>query len=352
MGQSKRVTLRDIAEELNLTKVSISKALRDHPDISSETKKRVREMARKMGYAPNRLARSLTLDRTGTLGVIVPKLAHTFFADVLAGVNQVASNNDYELVLCVSNETAKYEEQHLRTLFSMQVDGLLVSVSEKTSDPEPFLALQKQGVPIVFFDRHVEGIEASRVTVDDYGGAYQATQYAVEHDGDCIAHVAGYSHINIGRTRRKGYEDALQEHGVPVQEEWVVEGGFAEKDGYYGFKELLNRDVVPDAVFAVTFPVALGITDAMRTVAPELQEKIQIYSFGQHGLNRFFKYPHVSVYQPAYELGVKATSLMMEEINSPDLAPRHVELPTRLVDPTTLHELSYLQEPLMDGAEK
>lgn len=291
MADSSRVTLSDIAERLGLTKVSISKALRDHPDISTQTKARVREVAKEMKYTPNRLARSLRTDRTGTLGVVVPKIAHNFFADALEGVNDVATANDYEIILCVSGEQKDRERQHLRTLLSMQVDGLLISVSAETESFEVYEQIADAGVPLVFFDRAASDVPASRVRVDDERGAYRATQHALRRGHRRIAHLAGYSHIDIGRERRAGYEAALREHDVPVRDEWVVEGGFGEEDGYVGTTSLLDTAGVPDAIFAVTFPVALGVEDALRRDDRVSPDQVQIYSFGQHSFNRFFSTP-------------------------------------------------------------
>lgn len=343
MADSERVTLSDIAERLGLTKVSISKALRDHPDISTQTKARVREVAKEMGYTPNRLARSLRTDRSGTLGVIVPKIAHNFFADALEGVNEVATANDYEIILCVSGEQKDRERQHLRTLLSMQVDGLLLSVSAETESFEVYEQISNAGVPLVFFDRAASDVPASRVRVDDKRGAYQATQHALERGHQTIAHLAGYGHIDIGRERRAGYEAALREHDVPVRDELVVEGGFGEEDGYTGTTSLLDTAGVPDAIFAVTFPVALGVEDALRRDDRVSPDQVQIYSFGQHTLNRFFRHPHVSVHQPARKMGKKALSILLEEMANPDREPRNVTLPTRIVEPEEI-DPPYLQE--------
>lgn len=344
MSESNRVTLSDIADRLDITKVSVSKALRDHPDISTKTKQLVKETAREMGYRYNRLAQSLTLDKTYTIGVVIPKISHTFFSQVLDGVNQVASEHNYEIILCVSEENEEREKMHLRTLLSLQVDGLLVSVSEQTTDGEAFREVEGQDVPLVFFDRSFEGVDATRVTADDRGGAYAAVTHAVENGRERIAHMAGYSHVPIGRDRRKGYEEALRDHGVEVNEDWIVEGGFGEKDGYVGCRKLLQREIYPDAIFTVTLPVALGVDDRIREVKPSLREDVQIYSFGQHGLNRFFEYPHISIHQPTQELGRTAMTLLLEEIDDPTLAPREVELPTHVVDPEDIYDIPYLEE--------
>jgi len=343
MAESSRVTLSDIAERLDLTKVSISKALRDHPDISTETKAKVQEAAREMGYTPNRLARSLTTNRTATIGVVVPKLDHNFFADALQGINERASEHDYEIILCVSEEQEAAERRHLRTLLSMQVDGLLISVSEETESVDIFEQIEEEEVPLVFFDRVLDSVSASRVVVDDEKGAYQATEHALQAGHDTIAHVAGTSNVGIGQRRRAGYEAALREYGIPVDEALIVEGGFDEMHGYRGTNALLERGRVPDAIFAVTFPVALGVGDAIREQDHLRQEDIQIYSFGQHGLNRFFAYPHVSICQPAQKMGREAFSMLLDEMRDPTREPREIQIPTHVIEPDDITP-PYLKE--------
>ena len=332
MGKKNRVTLRDIAEKLGITKVSVSKALRDHPDISTETKRLVREKADELGYRRNRLAQSLTLDQTHTIGVVIPKISHTFFSDVLEGINEVAYDNNYEIILCVSEESEEREKKHVDTLLSMQVDGLLISVSEKTTSIDHFQDIQKQNVPLVFFDRSAEGVEASRVTVDDEGGAYQATEHALKNGHETIVHIGGYPHVSIGRARRAGYENALRDHGIEPRDEWVIEGGFGEADGYRGGVEMIKRGINPDAIFAVTFPVALGVDDAIKEQKPSIRKGTQIYSFGQHGLNRFFEHPHISISQPALDLGRQAMTLLLDQINDDEAELKDVELSTEIID--------------------
>ncbi len=331
MSKNNRVTLSDIADEIGITKVSVSKALRDHPDISTETKRLVREKADELGYRQNRLAQSLTLDKTHTIGVIIPKISHTFFADALGGINKVASQNDYEIILCVSEEKEEREKAHVDTLLSMQVDGLLVSISEETTSIDHFREIKKQNVPLVFFDRSADGIDATSVTVDDEGGAYKATEHALKNGLKEIVHMGGYSHISIGRARRKGYERALRNHGIEPRDDWIIEGGFGEADGYRGAIKMIERGINPDAIFAVTFPVALGIDDAITERKPSIRDSIQIYSFGQDGLNRFFEHPHTSVRQPAGELGRKAMTLLLEQIND-DAGIKDIELSTEVID--------------------
>ncbi|MDQ7041394.1 MAG: LacI family DNA-binding transcriptional regulator [Rhodothermus sp.] len=331
---TKRVRLADIAERLNLSKVSVSKALRDHPDISRETRELVKKTAAEMGYLPDLLARSLSSRRSYLLGVVVPKITYAFMATVVEAIQETAMHRGYGIVLAVSQERADWERQHIERLLAMRVDGLLVSVSQQAFQGEVYERVQQMGVPLVFFDRAIEGRGFSRVVVDDREGAYQAIAYMIRKGYRKIAHVAGPSTVLIGRERRAGYEAALREAGIPVRPEWIVEGGFDEWHGYYAFKRLLQRKELPEVIFAVTFPVALGIRAAMWERDPALLDRIQLISFSEGGLNEFYVYPHICIRQPAREIGRRAVELLIEAIESEDkLEPRQVVLKTELITP-------------------
>lgn len=341
MGKNKKVRLSDIAARLNLSTVSISKALRDHPDIAEETKELIKKTAKEMGYMPNRLARSLSSQKSKTLGVVVPKINHSFFSAALGGIYEFASEQEYEILLTVSQENAQLERQQLETLLSMQVDGILISTSQEDSDQSVYERIREMKVPLVFFDRPVEGLGFSTVTVDDEGGARAAVEYIIEQGHRRVVHLAGYSHVSIGQRRRVGYEQALEAHGITPEPSWVVEGGFSEEYGYCGFKKMLGQGVMPDAVFAVTFPVGLGVVDAMREEDPSLPGKVPIIAFGNQNLNRHLEYPFINVYQPTHDLGRRAAALLLSEIDAADgRGLQHVVLPTQLITPEDARRLS------------
>lgn len=344
MGKNKKVRLSDIAARLDLSTVSISKALRDHPDIAEETKKLIKETAKEMGYMPNRLARSLSSQKSKTLGVVVPKIAHSFFSTALGGIYECTSEHGYEILLTVSQENAQLERQQIETLLSMQVDGILVSTSQEDSDRDVYERVREMNVPLVFFDRPVEGLGFSTVTVDDEGGARTAVEYVIEQGHRTIVHLAGYAHVSIGQKRRAGYEQALEAHGIAPQPSWVVEGGFSEEYGYCGFKKILERGIAPDAVLAVTFPVGLGAVDAMREEAPSLLGEVPVIAFGNQNLNRHLEHPFINVYQPTHELGRRAAALLLDEIDAADeWEPQHIVLPTHLVTLENARSLSDLE---------
>lgn len=342
---AKRVRLVDIAERLSITKVSVSKALRDHPDISTETRELVKKTAAEMGYTPNLLARSLSSKRTHTLGVVVPKIAHTFFSSVIGAIQDEATKKGYGIVLAVSNENAAMERQHIERLLAMRVDGLLVSVSQQPPDLDIYRRVEDMNVPLVFFDRELAGLGFSSVTVDDRGGAFQATEYLIRQGYRKIAHIAGTQEATIGRERRCGYEDALKHHDIPLREAWIIEGGFDEWHGYHAFMKILEADELPEAIFSVTFPVGLGIQGAMRERRPDLLDRLQIITFGEGGLNEFYTYSHIFVHQPTEEIGKQALGVLLDEIN--DGKP---ETPRHIVLKTTLGAAAHPRQPL-DGEE-
>ena len=335
---ARRIRLVDIAERLNITKVSVSKALRDHPDISKETRGLVKKMAAEMGYSPNLLARSLSSRRTNTLGVVVPKIAHTFFASVIDAIQEQATQQNYGIVLAVSNERADLERQHIERLLAMRVDGLLVSVSQQPPDLEVYDRVRAMRIPLVFFDRRIEGLPFSSVTVDDERGARCAIEYLIEHGHRNIAHIAGTTDTEIGRRRRRGYEQALLAHGIDVYDPWIVEGGFDEHHGYEACRKILALDRLPDVIFVVTYPVGLGARAALQEADPKLPDRIELISFGAGGFDEFYTYPHYCIQQPTHAMGEEAVRLLLEEIDALDeddemIKPRSISLETRLMVP-------------------
>ena len=330
--RSKTVTQKDIAARLNLSKVSISKALRDHPDISQVTKDLVKSAALEMGYTPNVLARNLAEGRSRTIGVVVPKIAHNFFSTSIESIYDVAYERGYDVILTVSQENHENEIKHLQTLLSMRVDGILISVSEQSKKAKIFDMIRDKNVPLVFFDREVAGLGFSSVTCDDEGGAYLATQHLFERGYKRIAHIAGYSTMNIGAKRLKGYRRAMSDAGIQVSPNWVAEGGFSEKDGYAGFKKIASRGPLPEAIFTVTYPVALGVQAAAKEMGLNVPGDIDVICFGSNEVSQFVNLNISYIHQPAEELGRQAANILFQEMQNPD-APQvqRLVLDTELV---------------------
>lgn len=328
----KSVTLQDIADELGLTKVSISKALRDHPDISVDTRNKVKKMAKKLGYRPNLVARSLTSSKSKTIGVIIPKIAHHFFASVVESIYKTAFESGYEVIIGISHEDEELEKMHIETMLQMRVDGLLVSVTEKTKSVERFDAVKDMGIDLVFFDRGFKNAGFSYVRTEDRNSAKKGVEFLIEKGFTNIAHLAGYNYVEIGNYRKQGYLDALNESGIEVNQKAIVEGGYSEEAGYQSFKRLLDEYGVPKAMFTVTYPVALGALKCMKENSIDPND-ITVLTFGKSDFNEYLISPFICIDQPTTSLGEKAVTQLLKEINSEnDNGPVLVEIPARLIN--------------------
>jgi LacI family transcriptional regulator len=328
----KPVKLEDLAKKLGVSKVTISKALRDHPDISVAMKEKVKELAEKVGYMPNFMAKGLSSRKSNIIGLVVPKIAHFFFASVIESIYDAALENNYDIVMTVSQESAEREKKHILSLLSMKVDGLIISVTQETQDISIFTKVLQRKIPLVFIDRVPEIKGVASVTVDDEGGAYSAVEHFIKKGLTKIGHIGGYHHVNIGYARYRGFIKALNRNKIPLNRNWISEGGFGEEDGYSGFKKILEKGSLPQAILAVTYPVALGIYEAASENGIRIPEDIQITCFG----NNNFKHPVPSVFnfvdQPTVQLGRESVNLLIKMIEqNSDNTAENIELKTKLI---------------------
>ncbi|MFO7448353.1 MAG: LacI family DNA-binding transcriptional regulator [Ignavibacteriaceae bacterium] len=324
--------LEDLAKKLNVSTVTISKALRNHPDISPETTQKVKELAEKLGYMPNYMAKNLSSRKSNIIGLVVPKIAHPFFASVIESVYDAAFDNNYETVLTVSQEQEEREKKHILSLLSMRIDGLIISITQETKDLSIFKRIKQLKVPIIFIDRVPDLKDVSSVTVDDKGGAFSAVEYAIKKGYTKIAHIGGYTHLNIGKLRHEGFIEAMKYHDMEINPRWDIEGGFGEEDGYNGFKKLYKKGNLPEYILSVTYPTALGIYSAAAEVGVKIPEDIEVTCFGNNLLNRFTPSIFNFVNQPAKELGKEAVKLLLKKVNNPkDSITENIVLKTQLL---------------------
>ncbi|MFH0736454.1 MAG: LacI family DNA-binding transcriptional regulator [bacterium] len=328
----KPTKLEDLAKILGVSKVTISKALRDHSDISDEMKIKVKKLAENMGYRPNMMARNLSSRRSNILGLVVPKIAHFFFSSIIEAIYDTAIEKNYESVIMVSQESAEREKQHIESLISMRVDGLIISITEKTQDISVFERVIKMNIPIVFIDRIPNIPNVPSVTVDDKGGAFAAVEHFIQKGYRKIGLMGGYDYINIGRARTEGFYEAMNKYNVPVNEKWIIKGGFGETDGYKGFKKMIESGEMPEAILAATYPVALGLYEAASEIGIKIPADVNVMCFG----NNIYKYMAPSVFdfvsQPSEELGRQAVNLLFKLMNEPEeLIEKNIELKTKLL---------------------
>ncbi len=332
MELKQSVTITDIARILNVSVVTVSKALRDQSDISRETKRLVRETAERIGYTPNFMARTLSSRKSNTIGLVVPKVAHFFFSSLIEVIYDMAFQNNFDIALTVSQENPERERRNVETLLAMGVDGMIVSVTQETKDDAIFRKVLRRGVPLVFVDRVLDMDGASTVTVNDKRGAYLGVERAILGGYTRIAHLGGPKEINIGMDRFVGYSDAMKRYGIPLNRDWLIFGGFGEVDGYDGASRLLQARVKPEFIFAVTYPVALGACSALQDAGLKVPDDIDMVCFGTRSVNPLIK-PELSyINQRTDLLGEHSVRLVLEHLTEDGAyVPKRVEIPTDFV---------------------
>lgn len=328
---SKPVTLKQIAAAVNTSVSTVSMALSDHPHISPVTKAEIQKIAKIMGYTPNLIARKLSSRKKRTIGLVVPKVAHPFFSEAIEAIYDEAHQRGYDIFMMISSEDAALEAHHIKTLLGLQVDGFLISVTEKTTDFSPFESILSKNKKLVFFDRIVENLGCSSVVCDDDQGCYNLVSFALDKGYTKIGYIAGYSGIYIGRERRHGFERALKDRNIPLNPDWIVEGGFDQNDGYAGMKKLYDRGPLPQLICTVSFAAALGVLSAIHELGLSIPKDIDVISFGDSGYNPYMKPALTAVHLNAKEIGKKAIDLLISQLASPRQVKEKIIVPTHLV---------------------
>lgn len=325
------VTLKHIAEQVNKTVVTVSKALRNHPDISKTTRDEILRVADQMGYTPNLIARKLSSKATRSIGLVVPHITHPFFAESVEAIYDEAHRREYDIILMLTGEDDKLEAQHIQSLLSMQVDGFLISVSEKTKEVSVFQNILRRGKKLVFFDRVIDSLDCSHVVCDNYQGTRDLVSFAIKNGHKEIGYIAGYNGNYIGQERRKGFEAAIKNAGLKLQSNWIVEGGFSQRDGYQGFMKLKERGTLPKLIATVSYAVAMGVMKALEETGLSIPDDIDLITFGDSEFNHFMN-PALTVSQiQSREMGRKALDILINTIDRDDSESTKVVVPTKLI---------------------
>ena len=305
----------DIARELQVSRVTVSKALRNHPDISAEMKNKVIAAAKKMGYFPNLIATQLNSRRSYTIGIVVPDLENSFFSYVIDSMIDYATENDYRVILTVSREKENVELRNIENLIGMRVDGLLVCNSQETRNMQIYSQIKKMKIPLVFFDRVAVDLDFPVVVFDDFSGAISALDRVIEAGFSKIACFSGYQSISIGRERFNGYTESLMKHKIELRKDWIIEGGYELKDGQSSFMKLKEHGDLPEIIFAVNDRVALGAYMAAGESGIKIPSDIGIMGFGFSETTDFFNPPLAVINQDPRKMGRLSAQKLMDGIN-------------------------------------
>lgn len=329
----KRISITDIAEQLSLSISTVSRALSDHPGISDATKKRVIKLAKAQNYQPNYMAAALRKGRSNLLGIIVPHIDGHFFTMVVKGVEAVASKAGFNVLICQSNEDVAHESTNIDTLLNAQVDGILVSLARTTRDSSHFDKVLKQGIPLVFFDRILEGKQVNAVVLDDREGGYLSTKHLLQQGYRRIAHFAGPQHLNIYKYRRLGYEDALREANLPIEPTYTVINDMTLEDGIEGMKQLLDLPIPPDAVFSASDFSAVGALQLLKSRHIQVPRDMAISGFSNETFTALTEPMITSVDQHCEQMGQSAVELFLQILKEKNnnFSPRRIVLQPNLV---------------------
>jgi LacI family transcriptional regulator len=313
------VTIKDIAKELGLSSSTVSRALRDSYEISPETKKLVLEYAEKINYHPNPIALSLKERRSRSIGVIVCEIANSFFSQIINGIESIAYNNGYNVIISQSRESYDRELLNLQYLTSRSVDGLIVSVSTETKNFTYLKELHQRGMPIVFFDRIVSEIETHKVIADNYKGAYDATVHLINSGYRRIATVSNPEVLSITKERLAGYKAALSDNGIAVNNslmKYCQHGGMIGEEVEDAVNELLKLKQKPDAIFASADKLTTGCLRILKTRGISVPDEMGLIGFSNTDLTELLDPPLSVIKQPAFEMGEVATNLLLQLIES------------------------------------
>jgi LacI family transcriptional regulator len=324
--------MRRIAGELGVSVMTVSKVLNNHGDISAATRGRVLAKIEELGYQRNAVARSLTLRRSHTIGIVIPDLMHSFFVEIIAGIEPVASARGYGLLLCSSGEDPAKERAELEMLRSRQVDGIVLASVHGSANEDLLRQLSSIGTAIVMIDRDDhQKVECHRVLTDDERVGVLATTHLLDLGCKAIAHIGGPD-ITHARRREKGWRDTLKARGVKSSPDWFVEGGFMESDGYRAMKRLLDVRPRIDAVFAANDPAAIGAMKAIWEAGMRVPEDIAVVGAGDIAHGDMLKVPLTTISWSRRDQGLNAAELLLNGLDSDDKdAPRRVIIPPRLV---------------------
>ncbi|TVQ11763.1 MAG: LacI family transcriptional regulator [Balneolaceae bacterium] len=327
------VTLKEVAAVLGVSTMTVSRAINDKPNVDALTKKKILDTAKKMGYTPNLVAKSLVSSKTYTIGVVIPEISHSFFPEVVKGIQEEANKKNYQIFLTNTSDDFETEKKVIDALRAKRVDGILVSSSQTKEDVGYYQKIIASGLPLVFFDRCFENIGASCIGVNDFSASQQITEHLINRGYKRIGYLSGPRKVSIGKERFGGYVAAMNQHGLEIDDRWVIENGFNEAGGYHAMGKLLTlpEKARPNAVAAVNDPVAFGAMDAIREAGLKVPDDIAIVGFTNDIRAGLVASPLTTVHQPAYEVGKKAASKLIKTIEDRTERVENVQLITKLI---------------------
>ena len=315
---SRQYTIKDIAQRLKISASTVSRALRDLPDVKPETMAQVKELAKELNYLPNPIAQGLVKKRSYNIGVIIPEFMIHFYSEALSGIYKVANQAGYNVMVCQTNENYNNELKSIKTLVSSRVDGLIVAISKETSDFEHLNSLNLRKTPLVVFNRVSKEIIASKVVLDDFNSAYKATRHLIDCGCKHIAHIAGPMNLQLSIDRKAGFKKALEKYNLKFEEELVEACGFTIEDGKEAMEKILQTGKKVDGLFSVCDASPYGAMAVLKNAGYKIPEDISVIGFTNEPFSKLIEPSLSTISQPSFEMGETAAHLLLKHIENKD----------------------------------
>jgi len=313
-----KATIHDIAEKLQVTASTVSRALNNNPRISDATKKKVLKAAKDLNYQPNNIASALRSGRSKLIGVVVPTANRNFFSSVIRGIEEIANSLNYKVVISQSYDDYEKEIQTIEALLNVQVDGIIASVGKTTINVDHFKKIQLKGIPLVLFDRVTNELDVSQVVIDDYYGAFQATEHLINEGCRRIVHFSSSQNINIYKERKRGYEDALLMHEIPIDTELILYSDMQLEDGRRIMQETIDKKIKFDAVFSSSDYSVMGAMQVLKENGYKLPQDVKLVGFGNEPFTSFTEPTLTTVDQKSIPMGKITAETFFDILNQKD----------------------------------
>jgi LacI family transcriptional regulator len=323
MLDNKEVTIYDIAKSLNVSSATVSRGLKDHPAIRKETKMRILEKAKEMGYRHNHFASNLRSNKTNTVGVIVPRLNSYFMSSVIAGIEKVINEAGYNLVISQSLESEKKEMASIKTMFNTRVDGLLVSLAYDTKDGSYFEIILDKNIPLIFFDRVFEHPLCTSVIIDNFAAGYAMTEHLIAQGCRRIAHITANLKRNVYSERLRGYRQALADHNIAYDEQLILVNTLEEAACREAMHSLLKMNPLPDGIFSSNDSSAVVCIRELKMAGIRIPEQIAVGGFNNEPISTVVEPNLTTIHYPGQEMGEVCASILIRKLTKPDNADLH-----------------------------
>jgi LacI family transcriptional regulator len=310
------VTIYDIAKALEISPATVSRGLKDHPGIRKDTKKKILDAAKKMGYQHNTFASNLRKKHTNTIGVIIPRLNSYFMSTVISGMQKIANSHGYNLIISQSEESYKKEITSVQTLFNSRIDGLMVSLAYDTPNTEHFKIFLNKKIPLIFFDRVIQHPGCTSIVIDNKQAGYEATMHLIEQGCKRIVHIDGDLNRNVYADRLNGYKMALDEAGLSYDPALVIKNSLTEEGGVDAAEQILKMKKRPDGIFTANDTSAVACIRELKAAGVRVPEDIAVVGFNNDPISRVIEPNLTTIHYPGLEIGEQAATTLIQQLKN------------------------------------